>query len=78
MVRTQVMKRIVVNGTLRTKLAKVKKTVELTDDKGRTLGTFTPEPFCPWDPKLTPAEADRIANEPGSTLKEILKKLGAK
>jgi hypothetical protein len=72
------MKRIVVNGTLGTKLAKTKKAVDLIDSKGRKLGTFTPEPFCPWDPTLTPEEADRIANEPGgSTLSEILKRLGA-
>jgi len=72
------MKRIVVNGTLGSKLAKVRKPVDLVDEKGRMLGQFTPEPFCPWDPTLTPEKADRIAKAPGgSTLREILKRLGA-
>ena len=23
------------------------------DESGRTIGTFTPEPLCPWEPSLT-------------------------
>jgi hypothetical protein len=73
------MKRIVVNGVLGSKLAKITKAVDLCDNKGRKLGTFTPEPFCPWDPSLTPEQADRIANEPGGkTLDQILKELRAR
>jgi hypothetical protein len=73
------MKRIVVNGVLRSKLAKITKTVDLCDDKGRKLGTFTPEPIVPWDPSITQKELDRRARQPGGkTLAEIMKNLGAK
>jgi len=72
------MKRIVVNGALGLKLAKTKKTVDLIDLKGRKLGTFTPEPICPWDPLLTQKELDRRARgKGGKTLSQILKSLGA-
>jgi hypothetical protein len=73
------MKQLVINGTLQSKLAKVKKPVELVNAKGHRLGTFTPEPLCPWDPSMTPDDVDRIANEPGAcTLEEIWKRLGVK
>jgi hypothetical protein len=53
--------------------------VALKTQSGRTLGRYTPEPLCPWDPTLTPEEAERIANEPGGcTLAEIWKRLGVK
>lgn len=71
------MKRLVINGTLQTKLARVKKSVEIVDAKGRRLGTFSPEPICPWDPSLTQDELDRRAREGGKPLAEVLKSLGA-
>jgi hypothetical protein len=75
--RAQIMKRVVVNGALGMKLAKTKKAVDLVDAKGRKLGTFTPEPICPWDPTLTSEELDRRARGRGRPLGEILKRLGA-
>jgi hypothetical protein len=54
------------------------KSVILKDDvSGRTLGTFTPEPICPWEPNLTREEIDRRCQQKGKPLSEILKKLGA-
>ena len=54
------------------------KEVVLKDDaNGRTMGTFTPEPLCPWEPSLTRAEIDRRCLQKGKPLSEILNKLGA-
>jgi hypothetical protein len=57
------------------------KTVELRDDAGnRRIGLVTPEPaepFCPWEPTLTPEEARRRIEEPGGmTLAEFRKRQG--
>jgi hypothetical protein len=72
------MKQLVINGTPQSRLAKVKKPVDLVNEKGRKLGTFTPEPICPWDPSITQEELDRRAREGGGkSLKEILKALSA-
>jgi hypothetical protein len=68
------MKRIVVNGVLRSKLAKITKTVDLCD-RVRKLETITPEPIVPWDPSITQKELDRRAPQPGGkTLAQIMKK----
>ena len=52
--------------------------VVLKDDaNGRTVGTFTPEPLCPWEPNLTREEIDRRCQQKGKPLSEILNKFGA-
>jgi hypothetical protein len=73
------MSQLVVDAHIRERLRQVQEAVDLVDETGRKLGRFTPEPFCPWDPALTPEEARRLANEPGRrTLAEIWQRLGAK
>jgi hypothetical protein len=73
------MSQLVVDAQLRERLETVREAVDLVDESGRKLGRFTPEPFCPWDPTLTPEEARRLAQEPGRrTLTEILERLGTK
>lgn len=53
------------------------KQVVLKDDaNGRTIGTFTPEPLCPWEPSLTREEIDRRCLQKGKPLSAILKKFG--
>jgi hypothetical protein len=70
---------VVADASLPVKLAALTEPTDILDETGRKLGRFTPEPFCPWDPALTPDEADRIANEPGAcSLAEIWKRLGAR
>lgn len=66
-----------------TRLAGTPDKIEIRNEKGCTLGwlipsKFPPEPLCPWEPDLTREEIDRRCREPGgSTLAEILKRLGA-
>ena len=70
------MSQIVVEGLLGAQLQSVTEAVELVNESGKKLGKFTPELFCPWDPTLTPEEADRIADEEeGFTLDEIMRDL---
>jgi hypothetical protein len=70
---------VVADAAMIDKLAGLTEPADIVSPDGRKLGRFTPEPFCPWDPTLTPEEADRIANEPGGcTLAEIWKRLGVK
>ena len=70
------MSQLIICGSVRDMLAEATGPLDLLDENGQKLGRFIPEPFCPWDPTLTPEEADRIANEPGgSTLEEILAEL---
>jgi len=59
------MKRIVVNGVLRSKLAKITKTVDLCDDKGVKLGTFAPESRVPRDPLDHAERTGSPARQPG-------------
>ena len=72
---------IVADASLPAKLAGLSAETDIVDVTGRRLGRFIPEPvkpdlFCPWDPTLTPEEAERIANEPEAfTLDEILREL---
>ena len=62
-------------------LARATGPVDVLDPDGRKVGRYIPEPataepFCPWDPTLTPEEADRIANETeGYTLDEVIREL---
>jgi hypothetical protein len=75
------MSTIIADATLPAKLAALTEPAEIVDEKGRRLGRYIPEPFCPWDPSLTPEEADRIANEEedetdGETLAEFWKRMG--
>lgn len=70
---------VVADAALPAKLATLTEPTDILDETGRKLGRFTPEPFCPWDPTLTPDEADRIADEPGGcSLAEIWKRLGVR
>lgn len=60
------------------KYAQENQEVVLKDDvTGRTLGTFTPEPLCPWEPNLTREEIERRKKEGGMTLNEFWKRIGA-
>jgi len=78
------MSQLTVSSEICAILARATSPVDVLDPDGRKLGRFIPEPavaepFCPWDPTLTPEEAERIANEPGGcTLQEIWKQLGVK
>ena len=78
------MSQITVSSELCAALARAIGPVDVLDPDGRKVGRYIPEatvaePFCPWDPTLTPEEADRIANAPGGrTLAEIWKRLGVK
>jgi hypothetical protein len=73
------MSKLVLSDELCAELERATGPVELRTKSGRKVGDFTPEPFCPWDPTLTPEEAERIANEPGGcSLADIWKKLGVK
>ncbi len=73
------MSTLVADAMLPAKLAALTEPAEIVDENGRKLGRYIPEPFCPWDPTLTPEEADRIANESeGYTLDEILRELERK
>jgi hypothetical protein len=72
---------VVADASLSAKLASLSGETDVVDANGRLLGRFIPEPvvpdlFCPWDPTLTPEEAERIANEPEEfTLDEIIREL---
>jgi hypothetical protein len=71
------MSTLVADATLPAKLAALTEPAEIVDQTGRKLGRFTPAAFCPWDPTLTPEEADRIADEPeGYALDEVLREPG--
>jgi len=73
------MGQLIISDEVRTVLSLATGPVDLLDQKGQKVGRYIPEPFCPWDPTLTPEEADRIANEPGGcTLEEILAELRAR
>lgn len=57
--------------------------VELRDEAGNSLGTFSPhqppapgEPLIPWEPDVTREELDRRLAEPGLTIDEVRKRLG--
>jgi hypothetical protein len=57
--------------------------VELRDEAGNSLGTFSPhqpptpgEPLIPWEPDVTQEELDRRLAEPGLTIDEVRKRLG--
>jgi hypothetical protein len=75
---------VVADATLPAKLAALSGEAEIVDVKGRRLGVYIPEPvmpdvICPWDPTLTAAEAERIADEPeGYSLDEIIRELEGK
>ena len=70
---------LIADAALRARLAGLTGPADIVDEDGRKLGRFTPEPFCPWDPTLTPEEADRIADAPGRcTLAEIWKRLSVR
>jgi hypothetical protein len=75
---------IVADATLPAKLAALSGEAEIVDAKGRRLGVYIPEPVmpdvvCPWDPSLTAAEAEQIADERESySLAEILRELEGK
>jgi hypothetical protein len=67
---------LIITDKARDILAQATGPVDLVDEYGQKIGRFIPEPFCPWNPTLTPEEAERIANEPGGhTLEEILTEL---
>ena len=58
---------------------KDRQTVDLRNDDGRLLGTFSPEPLVPWNPTITREELDRRADTPGGmTLAEFWSGMGAK
>jgi hypothetical protein len=70
---------VIADATLPAKLATLTEPADIVDVEGRKLGRYVPELFCPWDPSLTPEEADRIANESEEfTLDEILRDLEQK
>lgn len=65
-----------------TRLAGTPDQIEIRNEKGTTLGWLVPakcppEPLVPWDPSITKEELDRRAAEPGLTLDEVKKRLGA-
>jgi len=78
------MSQLIVPSELCAVLARATGPVDVVDPEGLKVGRYIPEsaavePFCPWDPTLTPEEADRIADEPGGCrLEEIWKRLGVK
>jgi hypothetical protein len=75
----QFMPTVVADPGLTAKLATLTEPAEIVDERGGKLGRYLPEPFCPWDPTLTPEEADQIANESEDyALDEILRELGGK
>jgi hypothetical protein len=79
--RSKTMSQLVIPDEVRAILARATGPVDLLDRGGHKVGRYIPEPvaaepFCPWDPTLTPEEADRIANEDESyTLDEIIREL---
>jgi len=71
------MSQLVIDAHMRERLEQVREAVDLVDETGRKLGRFTPEPICPWDPKLTPDEIDRlIRDSKGTSLADIKKRRG--
>ncbi len=68
------------NPDVLAKLVETGKIVEFRTPDGQQLGSFQPlaaEPFCPWEPTLTPEEARRRIAEPGGmALAEFRKRMG--
>jgi hypothetical protein len=75
------MSQLTVSSEVCAALARATGPVDVLDPDGRRVGRYIPEPaaaepFCPWDPTLTPEDADRIADEAESyTLDEIIREL---
>lgn len=69
------MTQIVVKGGLRDQLAGCREATDLVDESGRRLGTYVPEPICPWEPTLTEAEVDRREEGPARAWPEIRERL---
>ena len=78
------MSQLVADANLSANLTGLTNAVDIVDASGRKLGRYLPEraaaePFCPWEPTLTPEDAARIADEPGAgPLADVWKRLGVR
>jgi hypothetical protein len=57
--------------------------VEFRTDTGKNLAKVVhepdrAEPLCPWEPDLTREEVERRCQEPGTSLDEFWRKMGAR